>query len=183
MVRIAGLEPARVAPLPPQSSVSANSTISATKAKSKRIAQIRLREAMDKLDKTLGVTQVDRAATSGNATFAELVEIFKRDIDLSEREEREHSTKTKIIYQLNGFIKHWTKVPESERSPPDDRSTRPVRSRTYLPKCRDHQRTQGCTQGSDHSDHSRNREVLAATRIQCAQRTSIWISLQSERSD
>jgi hypothetical protein len=29
MVRIAGLEPARVAPLPPQSSVSANSTISA----------------------------------------------------------------------------------------------------------------------------------------------------------
>ena len=65
------------------------------KTKSKRIAQIRLREAMDKLDKTLGVTQVDRAATSGNATFAELVEVFKRDIDLSERE---HSTKTKIIY-------------------------------------------------------------------------------------
>ena len=30
MVRLAGLEPARVAPLPPQSSVSANSTISAT---------------------------------------------------------------------------------------------------------------------------------------------------------
>src|SRR6266566_6254512 len=29
MVRIAGLEPARVAPLPPQSSVSANSTICA----------------------------------------------------------------------------------------------------------------------------------------------------------
>ena len=29
MVRLAGLEPARVAPLPPQSSVSANSTISA----------------------------------------------------------------------------------------------------------------------------------------------------------
>jgi len=79
------------------------------KTKSKRIAQIRLREAMDKLDKTLGVTQVDRAATSSNATFAELVEVFKRDIDLSERE---HSTKTKIIYQLNGFIKHWTKVPE-----------------------------------------------------------------------
>jgi len=44
---------------------------------------------MDKLDKTLGVTQMDRAATSGNATFAELVEVFKRDIDLSERE---HST-------------------------------------------------------------------------------------------
>ena len=32
MVRLAGLEPARVAPLPPQSSVSANSTISATAA-------------------------------------------------------------------------------------------------------------------------------------------------------
>src|SRR3989442_8428622 len=30
VVRLAGLEPARVAPLPPQSSVSANSTISAT---------------------------------------------------------------------------------------------------------------------------------------------------------
>ena len=30
MVRLAGLEPARVAPLPPQSSVSANSTIRAT---------------------------------------------------------------------------------------------------------------------------------------------------------
>jgi hypothetical protein len=160
MVRLAGLEPARVSPLPPQSSVSANSTISAnyiktkdlhntpkpnidsvhkptqrstrnsdkfsptegglrryigcdrkqttygtyhinknyrgfliqqsTKTKSKRIAQIRFREAMDKLDKTLGVTQVNRAATSGNATFAELVEVFKRDIDLSERE---HSTK------------------------------------------------------------------------------------------
>ena len=30
MVRLAGLEPARVTPLPPQSSVSANSTISAT---------------------------------------------------------------------------------------------------------------------------------------------------------
>jgi hypothetical protein len=30
MVRLAGLEPARIAPLPPQSSVSANSTISAT---------------------------------------------------------------------------------------------------------------------------------------------------------
>src|SRR6476660_2368909 len=30
LVRIAGLEPARVAPLPPQSSVSANSTICAT---------------------------------------------------------------------------------------------------------------------------------------------------------
>ena len=30
MVRIAGLEPARLAALPPQSSVSANSTISAT---------------------------------------------------------------------------------------------------------------------------------------------------------
>jgi hypothetical protein len=29
MVRLAGLEPARVTPLPPQSSVSANSTISA----------------------------------------------------------------------------------------------------------------------------------------------------------
>ncbi len=33
MVRIAGLEPARVAPLPPQSSVSANSTICATRRK------------------------------------------------------------------------------------------------------------------------------------------------------
>src|SRR5207244_13032810 len=31
MVRIAGLEPARLAALPPQSSVSANSTISATR--------------------------------------------------------------------------------------------------------------------------------------------------------
>jgi hypothetical protein len=31
VVRLAGLEPARVTPLPPQSSVSANSTISATK--------------------------------------------------------------------------------------------------------------------------------------------------------
>src|SRR3954464_11576061 len=30
VVRLAGLEPARVTPLPPQSSVSANSTISAT---------------------------------------------------------------------------------------------------------------------------------------------------------
>ena len=30
MVRLAGLEPARLSPLPPQSSVSANSTISAT---------------------------------------------------------------------------------------------------------------------------------------------------------
>ena len=30
LVRLAGLEPARVSPLPPQSSVSANSTISAT---------------------------------------------------------------------------------------------------------------------------------------------------------
>src|SRR4051812_31190768 len=30
LVRLAGLEPARVTPLPPQSSVSANSTISAT---------------------------------------------------------------------------------------------------------------------------------------------------------
>jgi hypothetical protein len=35
MVRLAGLEPARVAPLPPQSSVSANSTISATYIKQK----------------------------------------------------------------------------------------------------------------------------------------------------
>src|ERR1039458_241858 len=32
MVRLAGLEPARLSPLPPQSSVSANSTISATVA-------------------------------------------------------------------------------------------------------------------------------------------------------
>src|SRR5580700_3063012 len=32
VVRIAGLEPARLAALPPQSSVSANSTISATRA-------------------------------------------------------------------------------------------------------------------------------------------------------
>src|SRR5438094_3370462 len=35
MVRIAGLEPARLAALPPQSSVSANSTISATRHKLK----------------------------------------------------------------------------------------------------------------------------------------------------
>src|SRR5436309_6807535 len=35
LVRIAGLEPARLAALPPQSSVSANSTISATRHKLK----------------------------------------------------------------------------------------------------------------------------------------------------
>src|SRR6185503_21164304 len=36
LVRIAGLEPARLAALPPQSSVSANSTISATRHKLKQ---------------------------------------------------------------------------------------------------------------------------------------------------
>src|SRR6266704_1363942 len=36
VVRIAGLEPARLAALPPQSSVSANSTISATRHKLKQ---------------------------------------------------------------------------------------------------------------------------------------------------
>jgi hypothetical protein len=46
MVRLAGLEPARVAPLPPQSSVSANSTISANPINrgilSKTLAKARL---------------------------------------------------------------------------------------------------------------------------------------------
>lgn len=64
---------------------------------------------MDKLDKTLGATQADRALVSGKATFAELVKLFKRDIELSERE---NSTKTKITHRLNGFIRHWIKVPE-----------------------------------------------------------------------
>ena len=64
---------------------------------------------MDNLDKTLGATQVDRCPASSTATFAELFEVFKRDIDLAEREQ---SAKDKIIDQLNGLIKHWTKVPE-----------------------------------------------------------------------
>ena len=41
MVRLAGLEPARVAPLPPQSSVSANSTISALPVNKPVLAQLR----------------------------------------------------------------------------------------------------------------------------------------------
>ncbi|MDB6064154.1 MAG: hypothetical protein JWR26_362 [Pedosphaera sp.] len=41
MVRLAGLEPARVTPLPPQSSVSANSTISALPTNEAGLGDIR----------------------------------------------------------------------------------------------------------------------------------------------
>ena len=66
---------------------------------------------MDKLDKTLGVTQVDRAATSGNATFAELIKVFKRDIDLPLTCQKGTFNKEQIDRQLNGPIKHGQKVP------------------------------------------------------------------------
>jgi hypothetical protein len=41
LVRLAGLEPARVTPLPPQSSVSANSTISALVTNEAALSQLR----------------------------------------------------------------------------------------------------------------------------------------------
>ena len=41
MVRLAGLEPARVTPLPPQSSVSANSTISALHTNEAGLKEVR----------------------------------------------------------------------------------------------------------------------------------------------
>ena len=50
LVRIAGLEPARVAPLPPQSSVSANSTICA------------LDEVNEPVERGLRKSKVDSAA-------------------------------------------------------------------------------------------------------------------------
>ena len=67
LARIAGLEPARVAPLPPQSSVSANSTICAQEAGDNEAVAGNVRKGKVDARPKLGVIKVMKVRTARGA--------------------------------------------------------------------------------------------------------------------